>query len=74
MRSGPSDQREPLTRLWQAGRDDSAGDNETCSRPPTDLRGSPAAHASHKRVPNGSMIRWEEPEQRNERIFAARRK
>jgi RNA polymerase sigma-70 factor (ECF subfamily) len=58
----------------QAGRDDSAGDNETCSRPPTDLRGSPAVRASHKRVPNGSMIRWEEPEQRNERIFAARRK
>ena len=23
------------------GRDDSAGDNETCSRPPTDLRGNP---------------------------------
>lgn len=36
----------PLTRLWQAGREDSAGDNETCSRPPTDLRGSPAVRAS----------------------------
>ncbi|RKJ47559.1 hypothetical protein D7Y05_16450 [bacterium 1XD42-54] len=29
-----------MTWLWQAGRDDSAGDNETCSRPPIDLRGS----------------------------------
>ena len=26
------------------GRDDSAGDNDTFSRPPTDLRGNPAAH------------------------------
>ena len=50
--------------------DGSAGDNETCSRPPTDLRGSPAVRASHKRVPNGSLIRWEEPEQRNERYGA----
>ena len=31
-----------MTRLWQAGREDSAGGNETCSRPPIDLRGSPA--------------------------------
>ncbi|NBH36267.1 hypothetical protein D3Z58_22760 [Clostridiaceae bacterium] len=29
-----------MTRTWQTGRDDSAGDNETCSRPPIDLRGS----------------------------------
>ena len=28
---------------------------------------------SYKRR-NGSLIRWEEPEQRNERIFTARRK
>ena len=28
------------------GRDDSAADNETCSRPPTDLRGNPAVCAS----------------------------
>lgn len=33
--------------LWQAGRDDSTADNETCSRPPTDLRGNPAAHVTH---------------------------
>ena len=39
--SWPSDQRKPLTWCWHTGRDDSAGDNETCSRPPTDLRGSP---------------------------------
>ena len=32
---------QPLTRCWQTGREDSAEDNETCSRPPTDLRGSP---------------------------------
>ena len=31
---------QPLTRCWQTGREDSAEDNETCSRPPTDLRGS----------------------------------
>lgn len=30
----------------QSGRDDSAGDNETCSRPPTDLRRSPVIYAS----------------------------
>ncbi|RKJ47386.1 hypothetical protein D7X25_22545 [bacterium 1XD42-8] len=29
-----------MTRTWKTGRDDSAGDNETCSRPPIDLRGS----------------------------------
>ncbi|MBQ3255806.1 MAG: hypothetical protein IJA67_00110, partial [Oscillospiraceae bacterium] len=28
------------------GRHDTTGDNETCSRSPTDLRGSPAAYAS----------------------------
>lgn len=39
---------QPLTRPWQAGREDSAGDNETCSRPPIDLRGSPAVCASLK--------------------------
>ena len=31
---------QPLTRCWQTGREDSAEDNETCSRPPTDLWGS----------------------------------
>ena len=34
------------TRLWQIRREDSAGDNETCSRSPTDLRGSPGVFAS----------------------------
>ena len=34
------------TRLWQTGRDDSTADNETCSRAPTDLRGSPGVYAS----------------------------
>ena len=32
--------------MWHFGRDDSAGNNETCSRAPTDLRGSPEMLAS----------------------------
>ena len=35
-----------LDPIRQIGRDDSAADNETCSRPPTDLRGNPAVCAS----------------------------
>ena len=34
---------EALDPDWQSGRDDSAGANDTFSRPPTDLRGNPAA-------------------------------
>lgn len=38
-----------LDPIRQIGRDDSAADNETCSRPPTDLRGNPAVCASSLR-------------------------
>ena len=37
----PSDPRNPLTRLWQAGRDDGADHNGTFSQSLTDLKGSP---------------------------------
>ena len=37
----PSDPRNPLTRLWQAGRDDGTDHNGTFSQSLTDLKGSP---------------------------------
>ena len=38
--SRPSDLRNPLTWLWQAGRDNDADHNGTFSQPLTDLKGS----------------------------------
>jgi hypothetical protein len=56
-RDAMTDSREVMKRLSERppqasdpirhfGRDDSAGNNETCSRAPTDLRGSPEMLAS----------------------------
>ena len=44
-RSCPSDPRNSLIRLWQAGRDNGIDHNGTFSRPPKDLGEVPAACA-----------------------------
>lgn len=45
-RSPPSDPRNPLTRLWQAGAMTGTGYNGTFSRSPKDLGEVPAVSAS----------------------------